>query len=72
MEGERTKSRRFATCREAGCDIGHIRIERGQSLRDIDCWLENHVVFGFERFYSGLGREELENYGAGLDLRLEF
>ena len=31
---------------------------------------EDGLVLGFESFYSGLGHNELESYGAGLDLRI--
>ena len=38
----------------------------------IDYRLEDSVALGFESFYSGIGREDWESYGAGIDLRLEF
>ena len=45
---------------------------RGRIDFGIDYRLDDNVVLGFESFYSGLGRKELESYGAGLDLQLEF
>ena len=45
---------------------------RGRIDFGIDYRLDDSVVLGFESYYSGLGRRELESYGAGLDLRLEF
>ena len=44
----------------------------GESISGIDCRLDENVVLGFEGFYSGLGRRELESYGAGIGLRFEF
>ena len=38
----------------------------------IDYRLDDGLVLGFDSFYSGLGRRELESSGAGLDLRMEF
>ena len=45
---------------------------RGRIDFGIDYSLDDDLVLGFGSFYSGLGRKELETYGAGLDLRLEF
>ena len=45
---------------------------RGRIDFGIDYWLDGGLVLGFESYYSGLGRKDLETYGAGLDLRLEF
>ena len=45
---------------------------RGRMDFGIDYRLDDNLVLGFTSFYSGLGRKELESYGAGLDLRLEF
>ena len=45
---------------------------RGRIDFGVDYRLEDGLVLGFESFYSGLGRNELESYGAGLDLRLDF
>ena len=45
---------------------------RGRIDFGIDYRMEGNVVLGFESFYSGLGRKELENYDAGLVLRLGF
>ena len=45
---------------------------RGRIDFGIEYRLDDDLVLGFESFYSGLGRKELESYGAGLDLRLEF
>ena len=45
---------------------------RGRIDFGIDYRLDDGLVLGFESFYSGLGRRELESYGAGMDLRLEF
>ena len=38
----------------------------------IDYRLEENLALGFGSFYSGPGRKDLENYGASLDLLLEF
>ena len=45
---------------------------RGRIDFGIDYRLDENVVLGFESFYSGLGRKELESYGAGFDLRVDF
>ena len=45
---------------------------RGRIDFGIDYRLDDGLVLGFDSFYSGLGRKDLESYGAGLDLRLEF
>ena len=45
---------------------------RGRIDFGIDYRLDGGFVLGFDSFYSGLGRKDLESYGAGLDLRLEF
>ena len=45
---------------------------RGRIDFGVDCSLDDDLVLGFGSFYSGLGRKDLESYGAGLDLRLEF
>ena len=45
---------------------------RGRIDFGIDYRFDDDLVLGFRSFYSGLGRKELESYGAGLDLRLEF
>ena len=45
---------------------------RGRIDFGFDYRMEGKVVLGFESFYSGLGRKELESCGAGLDLRLGF
>ena len=45
---------------------------RGSIDFGIDYRLDDNVVLGFESFYSGLGRSEIERFGAGLDLQLEF
>ena len=45
---------------------------RGRIDFGIDYRLDDDLVLAFGSFYSGLGRKDLESYGAGLDLRLEF
>ena len=45
---------------------------RGRIDFGIDYRLDGNIVLGFESFYSGFGRKELESYGAGLDLRVDF
>ena len=45
---------------------------RGRVDLGIDYRLENDLVIGFEGYYSGLGREEFQSYGAALDLWMEF
>ena len=45
---------------------------RGRIDFGVDYRLEDGFVLGFQNFYSGLGRKELESYGAGLDLRFDF
>ena len=56
--------------REAGRETG----PRSQGRIDfgVDYVLGENVVLRFDSFYSGLGRNELESYGAGLELRMEF
>ena len=44
---------------------------RGRIDFGIDYSLDDELVLGFGSFYSGLGRKDLESYGAGLDLRLD-
>ena len=53
-------------CKEAGPR------SRGRIDFGIDYMLDDDLVLGFGSFYSGLGRKDLEIYGAGLDLRSEF
>ena len=55
---------------EAGEEAGPR--SRGRIDFGIDYMLDDGLVLGFESYYSGLGRKDLESYGAGLDLRLEF
>ena len=45
---------------------------RGRIDFGVDYRLGDDFVLGFGSFYSGLGRKDLETYGAGLDLQLEF
>ena len=45
---------------------------RGRIDFGVDYRLDEDLVLGFGSFYSGLGRKDLESYGAGLDLQLEF
>ena len=45
---------------------------RGRIDFGIDYRLDDDIVLGFESYYSGIGRTNLDSYGAGLDLRLEF
>ena len=45
---------------------------RGRMDFGIDYRLDDSVVLGFESYYSGLGRKDLESYGAGIELQLEF
>ena len=54
---------------ESGATVLRLR---GRIDFGIDYRLDDDLVLGFGSFYSGLGRKDLETYGAGLDLRLEF
>ena len=52
---------------EGGSDFAPGRIDFGMDYR-----LEDGLFLGFQSFYPGLGRRELENCGAVMDLRMEF
>ena len=54
-----------------GIEATGLRL-RGRFDFGVDYSLDDGLVLGFGSFYSGLGRKDLESYGAGLDLRLEF
>ena len=59
----------------AKVDTGEAAEYRGRIDFGIDYRLEDNVVFGFESFYHGNGREKLdefESFGAGLNLQFEF
>ena len=51
---------------------GSACVNWGESIIGIDYRLDDSVVLCFESYYSGLGRNDSESYGAGIDLQLEF
>ena len=54
-------------------DRGRIGLRsRGRIDFGIDYRSEDGLFLGFLSFCTGLGRKELESYGAGLKLRMEF
>ena len=54
--------------------------EYGESRKDIlgrvdlglDYYLGPNVSLSFDGYYSGIGQREYSNYGAGLDLQIDF
>ena len=68
---------RFAVSNIGGSFARTAGEETGSRFREridfgFDYELDDSVVLRFESFYSGLGGSEIESYGAGLDLMMEF
>ena len=59
----------LALSEESGATVLRLR---GRIDFGVDYSLGDDLVLGLGSFYSGLGRKDLETYGAGLDLRLKF